>query len=400
MEYEEVAHMIVFGETFSGKTYYTKHLLRTLNPEKIFVFTGSPHEWIGYNTFTDSFEENATKLIEQCTEKMNEYRLQPNYIKCPFVVVFDDFNEEINTKSNELYKTLYTRGRHFGMRIINLAHSSHAIGPLARANARYIFILASTSNNELEKLAELFCNRNHYRLKQIVQNAFQQSQYNCVVIDKRTQQHAIDHATVDVDVTVPQSAGIFTNPSEVGYHGVTNPLVGAQPSVTTQIASKTANNMIDNSINNFNINHNVKMQQLIEANNIHNDIKMQNLVFQNTYKMKEDVLNVRELVYKPFKSPQEKDYITQVFNKTLTPSPPFTIMDYEEGIPMFMETYFKESYKNSSNVLEKAGNLMLCDRNDIVSVATSGWSLLTSTIDAGMQHRRKETEKYAKLLKG
>lgn len=422
MEFEKVAHMVVFGETFSGKTYYTKHLINKLNPTKIFVFTGSPHEWndlivnnVPANVYTDSFDENTTKMIAECTEIMNTERLKPDFEPhCPHVVVFDDFNEEINTKTNELYKSLYTRGRHYGIRVINLAHQSHAIGPLARANARYIFILSSTSETELEELAGLFYGKMHLQLKNIASNAYAENKYNCIIIDKRTKQHVIDCAPrardsnktlankfigafdIDLDTELPPASALNQDPASAHYMGVAN------PTLISNFGTKTAHNMVDNSINNFNVNHNIKMKQLVESNNVHNEIKLQNLMFDVKLKLREDVLNVRDIIHKPFKTPQEKEKLVHVMNKTLRPSPPFTTLDYEEGIPTFMNVYFKEKYNNKkptvTSVVEKAGDLMLCNQNEPISLATSGWNLLQTAIKSQVEHRNREVSKYDKLL--
>jgi hypothetical protein len=408
MEYEKIAHMIVFGETFSGKTYYTKHILNVLDPppEKIYVFTGSPHEWDDpkYKVYKDNFDENAKAVVTECSVVMDEYRKNPNFESyCPHVVIFDDFNEEINTKTNETYKSLYTRGRHYGIRVINLAHQSKAIGPLARANARYIFILSSTSEAELENLSELFYGRSHLHLKKIVSEAYTANKYNCVVLDKRTKKYAVDKAPavskitrcvdsdsetdIEIDVQLPQNAALM-NPVNATYYGVGNPYPqglqnhGPQNSgsqITNHIGGKTAHNMYDNSTNNFNVNHNIKMNQLVETNNTHNEIKLQNLKFEAKLKLREDVFIVGEIINKPFKTLAEKEKLIKTMNRTLRPEPPFTIMDYEEGIPIFMKTYFGQKYEPDTKhkMIESAGS-MIMSGNDPIGLMSSGWGFLSA----------------------
>lgn len=400
MEYEKIAHMVVFGETFSGKTYFTKYLINRLAPTKVYVFTGSPHEWDDpqYTVYTDSFDENAAKMIEECTKVMGEERKKPDFEPyCPHVVVFDDFNEEINTRTNELYKSLYTRGRHYGIRVVNLAHQSHAIGPLARANARYVFCMSSTSETELEELANLFYGKMHLQLKNIARKAYSENKYNCVVIDKRSKQHVIECApninvrenkflkefNIEIDTEIPNDALIAQNPALATYHGVGSMVPPVAGGPVSNIGTKSAHNLYDNSTNNFNVNHNIKMKQLIEANNVHNDIKMQNMMFEVKLKLREDVLSVRDIIHKPFKTPQEKEKLVHTMNKTLRPSPPFTLLDYEEGIPMFMEKYFKESYNinkpRTTALVERAGDLFMSG-NDPLNLAASGWGFLQTVL--------------------
>ena len=374
LSFEPVGHFIVFGETFSGKTYYTKHLFqnKTIEPKKIFVFTGSPHEWSDspeYTVFTDDFDTNASKIVTDCLKELEEERKLPTYKpKCETIIVFDDFNEQINTKTNDIYKSLYTKGRQAGIRVINIAHQSHAIGPTARANARYICIMASTSDAELESLADLFFGKNHVYLKRKAEELRGINKYSVIVIDKTNRQLFTDVAKeknrfmemfedVDVTVDLPQGAALATNPGSVGYHGV------AAPTVSTFIGTKTATNMVDNSINNFNVNHNVKMQQLVEQNNVHNDIKMQNLKFDLKYQMISESQAVKDIIRKPFRTPEDKKRILADVNKRLRPNIPYTMNDFDEGVEQYMKIIHKEPINLKmvpveDRIIDSAGDLV------------------------------------------
>lgn len=404
MEFEKVAHMVVFGETYTGKTYYTKYLLDILKPDRVYVFTGSPHEWDNpkYIVYTEDFDNNAVSLMDDCSKIMDDKRTSVDFEPhCPHIVIFDDFNEEINTKSNEIYKSLYTRGRHKGIRVINLAHQSHNIGPTARANARYIFILSSTSEAEVESLAELFYGKNHIQLKKIVKDAYNKNPYNCVVLDKRTKQFKIDIApapttlthnthNVEISTELPSNSLLGSNPASATYFGVGNPI---GPAMTTNIGTKNAHNMYDNSINNFNINHNIKMKQMLETNNTHNEIKLQNLIFERELRLKEDIMTAGDIINKSFKTPEDIMKIVKILNQSLRPSPPFTALDYKEGIPVFMNKYHNREYKpsNTQNIIESAGS-MIMSGNDTLGLASSGWNFFNAAFSM------KQNDKYDKIL--
>lgn len=396
-EIEPIAHFIIFGETFSGKTYYTKYLLEEkIKPKKIFVFTASPHEWNRFRPdittiYEDNFDENANRIMIDHKAIIDEERSQciavgKEYVShTPYVVLFDDFNEQINTKTNDIYKQLFTRGRHSGIRVINLAHTAKAIGPSARANAIMYVIMAATSDAEIEALAEMCFENNHTALKRACRAQYELNPFNVIIINKRKKTLNIDCAPapvvnehdINVVVDVPPNAGVMQNPGQTMYTGI------AAPNIITNVGNKQAHNLYDNSQNNFNVNHEIKMTQMIESNNIHNQIKMENIIADHKARRLEDKLLVRDLCYSTYRTPEQKKLMVETFNRLLRPNPAFNMSDYEEGIPPFLKKYFNEKFNPNSkqtapNMLGRAADIYLAG-SDPVSLVQAGMSFIQSS---------------------
>lgn len=359
MIYQTVGHILVFGQTYSGKTFYTKHLISQLQHKEVHVFTKSPQQWIDFtDNVYDEFDENIKTLNER-------FYKQAPYIDCPYIIVFDDFNDSINVNTNTSYRELFTRGRHNGIRIINIAHTAKSIGLLARQNSRYAAIMCTTSDPEIRELAGMFMSGNYLMLRNACEDAKKQNQYSAILLDSRSKLIDTDIAPILIEntVEVSQNSSIMQDIGNAQYLGYT-------PPQTMNIANKSAHNMVDNSTNNFQINNKIKIQQMIEINNAHNDIKRTNQTFNYNFQLKQDTLDVQKIVRKQFLTPEDKDKIVQTINSTLRPEPPVNIYDYEELLPQFMSHYFKESYtplnKRSkySSLLSSTGNMILSGTNN------------------------------------
>jgi hypothetical protein len=419
-QFEAVGHFIIFGPTYSGKTHYAKHLITQLAPTKVFVFAGEPYQWAepGFHVQDEAFEIAAVKIFEECSEYMKANRGKPDCAACPFLVIFDDYNEEINTSHNENYKKLYTKGRHSGIRVINMAHFTRAIGPVARTNVRYISFMCTTPDDEVKLIADAWFDKDYFSLKRKVKTCLQSSRYNVLVIDRITKSVNVSKAPAPLptpstavtvpsndnnvqdriaknmqtlmnmptsfrehsatkEVTVPDNASIFTNPESLLVDNI-----GSGPSVgdtnvggTLNVGNKSAHNMLDQSNNVFNIDHRIKMDQRVESNNINNQMKMQNVKVNNTITLYQHVHDTRDLIYKPFKTQEEITKIIYVLNRTLRPNIKYTVRDYKEGIPIFLKHYFQEHYdedEESEDELE----------DKILNVAVTGFDTMSIAAQA------------------
>lgn len=393
MDIEPVGHIIVFGDSYSGKTYFTKHFIKSLNPKKVFAFAGEQYQWDQpeYDVQKDDFETSANKIITECSQHMTNLREEAKNnnqeleASTPFVLVFDDFNEEINTKSNELYKQLYTRGRHHGIRIINIAHHSKAIGPAARANAKYIFMMCSMADDEIKAIADMFFGKDHLRLMSAAKKALSESKYNVLMIDRVKKTIHIDKApdkslmlkqSDDIIPVIPrhQSLEVVPNdmatisqmPGDIHYNRIGGGM---------QLGNKSAQYMYDNSKNQFNVDYTIKNEQKITSNHTNNKIKFENIKVENTINLYQNMHDVADIVRKPWHSPEEIKKIVYVLNRTLRADPPYTIHDYKEGIRPFLKQYFNDdtySTKKSTvaTISEAAGNIYLAQSDPVMLLSS------------------------------
>lgn len=416
MQLENVGHCLVYGQTYSGKTYFTKYLITQLEPENVYVFTTSKHEWQNYETY-DNFENNIQTILNNCKAVKDT-----NSTKCNNLIIFDDFNSELNTTTDKVYNELFTGGRHKGIRVINLAQQAKAVGPTVRNNIRYAFIMATILEDELKKLADMVFNKEKFALKKVVASALQQSEYACVMIDVRSRRTSVhiapvikksnvpkDHMPVTPrltddtvnnqeiirEVVPPPGSVMREDPGNAIFTGVasydqmTN---DTRMGENSQFGNKYVNgNMVDNSQNSFKIDYRIKNQQIVETNNINNQQRIEANRINNTisienYSHEKKINNMRiideveNLINTPehYLTEENKVLIARVFNATLKPTKKqFTKYTYKAGIPVFMDRICNRRVKfKQSNILNLAENAVDIYKADTLTAALNTVNLL------------------------
>lgn len=427
--FDPVGHFLVFGTTYTGKTYYTKRLLteQSLKPSRIVVFTSTPDQWDGYEVYSDNYEENARRVWDECKAAYAVIKQQrgADYSFCEFVIVYDDFNDQINTHKNDLYNGLFTAGRHSGIRVVNLAHETKAIGPVARANCRYVCIMAATPLQSMESLAKMFMGGEKLTLNRRAGEALKShGQYAVVIIDalrKTITPHSAaaipvpepepiampvaiprmmprpiqpNNIVIERDVTLPPTAMLRQDPANAIYQGVAPIMTPSMMAPTnTSMGNKFAQNMVDNSTNNFQVNHNIKMTQMIEQNTINNQIKMENLKFDMRVQQFQEANLVKELIRKPLRTPEENRRVLAEINTRLRPDIPYTTEDIHEGMEDYMREIHGEKInmkgkKDSEKLIDQAAS-MVYSGGDPWAVFTAGRAMLS---DAGSMWAKKQED--------
>lgn len=387
MNFENIGHILVFGQTGAGKTKYTKKLIKQLNPENVYVFTTVPDQWEEFQTF-ETFDEVVTELINQCNIKTKKRKAEfkkrgEEYDNlCPNIIVFDDFNFNVNTRTNEMYNKLITSGRHAGIRIIITAHNAHNIGPTVRDNCRYVAIMSRIKGDSVVRLANYFYDRQHSKLHTALLAAYQNNPYNCVVIDTNNPElFVVDNAEnesnsgIDVDNSINEE---YVS-DERTYIKKSNELLknrGTAMPISINNGPSIHNTNIDQSVNTLNLTNQIKLGHKYEMNRIENKMKIENVKVEQKIKLMKDIEMCKDLIYSPFKSIEDEKRIVETLNKSLKPNPPFTLSDYEEGIPIFMKKFHNINY-----VPSKKNKLI----SDGLSLASSGFNPM-SVLATGMKY--------------
>ena len=144
MNINEPGHLLLYGETNSGKTTFAIKICEYLKPTKIFIYTGMP------KCFKNKFK-NADIFEDFDNIKEIKKYIVDNHEDKDYIILFDDFNDKINTQTNSEYIELFTKYRHYNTRIINLGHNVKMVGRTIRTNCRYIYIFSTINNNETIK---------------------------------------------------------------------------------------------------------------------------------------------------------------------------------------------------------------------------------------------------------
>ena len=217
---DEPGHVLVYGETCSGKTTIATKICHYIQPTKIFVYTGVSKCYKNIFLNSEVFEDfDNIKEIKKYIVDNHEHN---NYI-----ILFDDFNDKINTQTNTEYIELFTKYRHYNTRIINLAHSVKAVGRTIRTNCRYIYIFATINNNEtIKDLALQYFESNNRELEKILKQARNENIYNVIYIDRRNSSFEIINANdiiikdIDIITTLPENSSVRCKPEDANYMGL------------------------------------------------------------------------------------------------------------------------------------------------------------------------------------
>ena len=366
---KDFGHIIVYGDTNSGKTYYTKYLINKIKPKKVWVYAGVLDQWNDFYSegVYDTFE-NIKEIIEYC--KMNKEKVKRQN---KFIIVFDDFNKRINTQTNQDYISLFTEGRHQGIRIINLAHHVQDVGPVVRNNARFI-VFTQLPNDELKRIAETYYDSKY---SEILQLFHESKQYSVGVLDKRLKELVLDIAEEenneeDKEVYLdseknkiyeerPEIAPI--NVSPIQHEIFTGSRIGG-----TKIAG---NNFLDQSNNVFNtaIKNEDKIN-VVNTNHIINLTKIKNDYICQRLKDSEET---RYLIRKAWKNDEDIKKIIHTLNNELKPKIPFNLCNYEDGCIIFMHKFYGENYNPSESIVDTVGTLYE-SRNNPVNLLTIGYN--------------------------
>ena len=121
-------HFIIYGASGSGKTYFIKQYLSQVNKEDIIVFCKDLNEWDKNYTIYTEADLPLLGNIEMFKDK---------------TIVLDDMGGNIYTKN---VAEIFTKGRHYHIQIIVLAHKPADVDNKVRMNINTIYITTQNSN--------------------------------------------------------------------------------------------------------------------------------------------------------------------------------------------------------------------------------------------------------------
>jgi len=311
---DDFGHVLIYGETGGGKSTIATKICNYLNPTKIFIYTGVSkcykHKFNNSEIFEDFDNiKDIKKYIIDTHEKNN------------FIILFDDFNDKINTQTNSDYIELFTKFRHYNTRIINLAHSVKAIGKSVRLNCRYIYIFSTINNNEtIKDLALQYFDSNNKELEKILKKARTDNIYNVIYIDRRIGSYEIINANdiktsnVNVLANIPDNSTILVKPENCNYMGCkiqsldeTSQLNEYNTANTSGIGvlnfqKKADNDFIDNSNNKITYNNTISSNQLIQTKKDQYEMKILSLHLEHKYSVEQKKEHLKNNLLNPNRS--------------------------------------------------------------------------------------------------
>jgi hypothetical protein len=300
------------------------------------------------------------------------------------LIIFDDYNNEINTHVNTDYKDLFTRGRHNNLRVMNLVHHSTAIAPIARKQCKFNMVLAATiDRGELKELAKCCYRGPENMFIKSIDSIRDKNRYSSMFVDKSDTRIAaitadykkvkdrdarVDElvakqtgrtlaaADSEVEVALPPGSSLLETPGDAAFEGVADPFGGGDSNAQYvnptmggnmfgSIGQKNILNhgqFADNSKNVYNTQYKVNQQQMLDTQMINH----QQRVMQMEYKMKEDLAARKykcwELVNQENVTLGEMGYVLETVNMMLRPKTPYTRKTLARGVERWAGVYFEE----------------------------------------------------------
>ena len=388
---KEFGHILLYGQTNSGKTVLAKSIIDYLKPKNVYVFCPDRiKDWDSYrpnNIWDDKIIDEIIKTERKTFD----------------LIIFDDFNTEINTITNKKYKDLFTNGRHSKIRVINLVHHSKAISPIATKNCRFCIIMSSLiDRDEYRALATLYSREHWTFIYKKAGEACNESKYNALILDKEKQKNEeiviikapkpkepiieeiddIEHQNInrienrDQLINIPKESAMAQG--DAIYTGL------AQTGLTTNIGNRT-NYGTDNSNNTYNTQLKANVAQLMETQLAQHNQKL----IQMEYNRKEDLaarkyscMNLIE-GNKPL-SATDKIYMLETFNMLLRPKKIFIMNDFQKAKSYFLKQYFPdytETYREQKNYSILGTGMQLLTSENMTQQFVEGYNaikLLTS----------------------
>ena len=324
-DFEANGNIILYGGTSTGKTIFQKYLTQLYIKEgkytidDVYIFTTNRYQWESYNQ-ENIFEEwgENVKVIKNKVVKGSKRGL----------LLFDDFNNEINVNYDKQYNDLMTRSRHYGIKIITLGHTPTSVGKATRESALYAITGFSSNVDFIKEMSKYYySNQNHLLLK-LLREASTMGKYTMLVINKRDGTTFFDKA--DLSIAEPEkqfsisdenrgtrdlvksfksdedkvSSFSSCNPSsENRQHGIGNAGV---------IANRN-NYGLDQShnYNNYHIDNKIAIQQRYEDNRVNNELKLINYNANKKLEIIKQKDELKDLCFRPFK--EEDDINRQIF---------------------------------------------------------------------------------------
>jgi hypothetical protein len=180
-------HFLLIGSTMSGKTYLAKHLIRCLKFSSVLVFSLIEDTWTDVpNAEFYSYKEwNRDEVLNITFNRwQQELREVGGYL--PKAIVFDDYNQVVNTQQDPLYKQLFESARHYNVRLFNLGHTPTAAGLVTRNNCSNIILFPSFNKQTVDHLAQFFLMGNTRLLMENFDKAIHTNRYAAVLITNTT----------------------------------------------------------------------------------------------------------------------------------------------------------------------------------------------------------------------
>jgi hypothetical protein len=170
-------HFGVIGGTGSGKTYYTKYIIKEMVrrfKEKNILCEGKPAVFVLVSEISSSDwlnpEKNGKRLIPEghvFTEWTQEIRdeIQEKCVKAGRgFIVFDDFKSKIDFHHDKSFNEMFRTFRHIRVQLLAIGHKPTDLPPLCTQNINHLLLFSTSDVQSIKKLADMYLGGNKQKL--------------------------------------------------------------------------------------------------------------------------------------------------------------------------------------------------------------------------------------------
>lgn len=346
----ESGHIAIYGATQSGKTFYAKTIIKhVIKPDYVYVFIGSPDavNWEKYGNDNPKLNvkiykdwESNKDVIKACSD--NAMNNKSN------VIVFDDFNTRINGNNDKIYEELFTQGRHFNIRVINMSQTGKGISKNGRENIRYMCTLYSNNMELIKGLANNFLNNDYARMNNAINSI--KGTKNVVLLDTRTGEITIDNAMNYKDEIIIKPRFTDMDNVDMPDMGVNNNLDNRQranDTINAGITRNVLNNGTFNDNTSINFQNNIDNRKKLEDNSFNQYVTKINYDFQREMKRKSERDECFDLTQKYRLTLTERQRLIELLKYFC--KVPVNIETYKHYAQKFLDKYYKGHVVGSGN---------------------------------------------------
>lgn len=346
-------HTLVFGNTGSGKSHWLRYFLKKcmlqldISKSNIFVFVAqiSAYQWEerGYNTYTEWDLDKINEIKDISLGAFNKQTQMGGAI-----IVFDDFNEEINTRQNDDLVALYTTSRHVGIRMISVSHSFSSVGNKIRDNIAYAVIMSSVGSkiDMVQNLSKLYLGGDVKKLRDALKQ-LQDIEFSCLIIDKKGKLYYDKAPKEDESTGEPCSTSNAIEPYQLQRKSNTE--------INPSMLDKNKLNMgVSNVLNNSGVYNDASSTQYNISNNVNIQSEKQMMVWQHqksiinyNFQKKFNLLQERDrLKGLLVKYPKSRNDINNIINllRTFCQTTKINSINYEQYGNRFLQHYYPECH--------------------------------------------------------
>lgn len=407
--FEKQGHFGVYGPTGCGKTYYVKHLIKSmggnLKSALVFVKRRCAYGWRECKTI---YNEVTTDTLSKA-ETIAQLRCEDNKTTW---IVFDDFLDDrgLGGKVATKFADIFTSGRHAKIRAVFLVQHGAMVPPAVRKNVSGIIFPANCQIDMVKNIAKLYLQNDWLALREF-QGKAEGGRYNMLIanairtrilIDKapppgasyamvpKTKSYDIEEIRDDDQLFEPTLDDVLgddddDDTEDMGFR------VGG-PKINMGNHNTAGRDYYDGSTNNYAVK--LDMDYKMEVKMEKNSFKIAKLrkKHERILRKEDSKDQAIRIINKAYMSPRDENKLVAIMNSFNKSGPRITTANYEEYLPSFCEHVLRVEAPRERTFVDRSVDYGISYLGDdsITGALTSYFIKNTGILDTGQRLLRRQ----------